>query len=200
MDLIGLTGGVGMGKTTAADLLGRRGIKIIDTDAIAREVVEPGQPALVEIQNAFGAALVGADGRLRRADLARMVFADDAARHRLESILHPRIRQVWQARVAELSGQGQRLAVVVIPLLFETDAAPNFTATVCVACSMRSQHERLSARGWTPPQIEQRIRAQWPIEKKIAAADFVLWTEGPLAIVDQQWDRILAAKPFLPAA
>src|ERR1041385_6459689 len=90
----GLTGGIGMGKSTAADLLRGRGFPVVDSDIIAREIVEPGQPALAEVRQVFGAEIVGADGRLRRDELARRVFGDSEARRRLEAILHPRIRAI----------------------------------------------------------------------------------------------------------
>src|SRR5437899_8502578 len=92
----GLTGGIGMGKSTAADLLRKRGLPVVDSDVIARQAVEPGQPALAEIRQLFGAEMVGDDGRLRREELARRVFADAESRRKLEAILHPRIRAVWQ--------------------------------------------------------------------------------------------------------
>ena len=192
MKLIGLTGGVGMGKSTASELLAARGVPVVDTDVLAREVVEPGQAALMEIGNVFGAELIGADGRLRRDELARRVFADDVRRKQLEAIVHPRIRERWQATVAQWRKEGCPLAAVVIPLLFETGAAAEFDVIVCVACSAPSQMERLLARGWTRAQSEQRIAAQWPMEKKIALAHYVIWTEAALEAHAEQLDRILA--------
>ncbi len=191
MKLIGLTGGIGMGKSTAGDLLRQRGVPVMDTDALAREVVELGQPALVEIQRAFGADIVGADGLLCREELARRVFADAAERARLEAIVHPRIRERWLAQVAVWRAAGEPLGVVIIPLLFETNAAAHFDFIVCVACSAATQRERLRARGWSTDQIEQRINAQWPMEKKIAAAHAVIWTEAGLDVHAEQLDRLL---------
>jgi dephospho-CoA kinase len=191
MKLLGLTGGVGMGKSTAARLLAEMGAAVIDTDLIARKIVEPEEPALREIRDCFGADVIGPDGRLRRAELARRVFADPEARRRLEAILHPRIRGVWQSRVEGWRQADVKLAVVVIPLLFETEAAPAFDATLCVACSLATQRSRLLDRGWTGDQISQRVQAQWTIERKIGAADFVTWTEGALAIHAEQLRRIV---------
>src|ERR1035441_6505066 len=99
MKVLGLTGGVGMGKSTSAQLLRDRGVRVVDTDDLARQVVEPGQPALAEVLAVFGPEIVGPDGRLRRNELARLVFADPAARRQLEAILHPRIRVLWRAQV-----------------------------------------------------------------------------------------------------
>jgi dephospho-CoA kinase len=179
-----------MGKSTAADWLGRRGCSIIDTDIVAREIVEPGQPALAEIRSVFGEAMVDANGQLRRSALAERVFADPEARRKLESILHPRIRAVWQARMVGWSKEGREIAVVVIPLLFETEAAPGFAATICIACSAGTQFQRLRARGWTEEQIRRRNQAQWPIEKKMAMADYVAWSEGRLEVLEGQLGRI----------
>ncbi|MGO9586446.1 MAG: dephospho-CoA kinase [Limisphaerales bacterium] len=190
MKLFGLTGGIGMGKSTAAGFLRRRGAQIVDTDELARQLVEPGQPALSEIQAAFGKKIVASDGQLRRDELARIVFSDAAARKKLEAILHPRIRERWLARVEIWRGENRALAIVVIPLLFETRAESHFDKTICVACSTATQRERLLARGWTPEQIQQRLAAQWPVEQKISRADFVVWTEGALDAQARQIERI----------
>ena len=118
MIVLGLTGGIGMGKSTCAQLLRQRAVPVVDTDGLARRVVEPGQPAQAEILAAFGQQMLGADGQLRRDELARLVFADLDARRRLESILHPRIRELWRAQAESWRAENHALAVVVIPLLF----------------------------------------------------------------------------------
>ncbi len=202
MKVCGLTGGVGMGKSTAAQFLRQHGAQVVDTDELARQLVEPGQPALMEIQTAFGKSVVAPDGRLRRDALAQIVFSDPAARKRLEAILHPRIRERWLAQIEAWRaapnrsdggrGENRALAVVVIPLLFETQAESAFDKIICVACSAATQRERLLARGWTPVQIRQRLAAQWPIEQKIARADFVVWAEGAPDTCAQQIERIIA--------
>ena len=126
MKLFGMTGGIGMGKTTAGDLLRRRGVAVVDTDLIARQVVEPGQPALLEIKTTFGAQMLQPDGRLNREALAHKVFADASARGALEAMLHPRIREIWQAEVEGWRRQDLPVGVVIIPLLFETGSAALF--------------------------------------------------------------------------
>ena len=191
MKVLGLTGGVGMGKSACAQLLLARGVPVIDTDELARQLVEPGQPALDEIQKTFGADVIDTDGRLRRGELARVVFANPEARKTLEGILHPRIRQLWHAKVEGWRKERHSVGVVVIPLLFETDAQRELESTICVACSTIVQYQRLSGRNWSAAQIQQRIQAQWPIEKKMAAADYVIWTEGTLDLHASQLDRIL---------
>ena len=191
MKLFGLTGGVGMGKSTADGLLRERGVDVVDTDLLARALVEPGQPALAEIQAAFGGDMVDAQGRLRRDALARRVFGDAAERKELESILHPRIRVLWERQVETWRAEGRPRAVVVIPLLYETAAAALFDAVICVACSAATQRPRLRARGWDDGQISQRINAQWPVEKKMELANYVVWTEGGLEAHASQLERII---------
>jgi len=191
MKICGLTGGVGMGKSTAAEILRQRGAQVVDTDEIARQLVQPGEPALTEIQNQFGKNLLTAAGRLDRDKLAGIVFSDATARRQLEAILHPRIRQHWLALVERWRMEDHPLAVVVIPLLFETQAESFFEKIICVACPENSRRERLQARGWDPEQINGRIAAQMPVTEKIGRADFVIWTEGVLQNHSQQVDAIL---------
>jgi dephospho-CoA kinase len=191
MKVIGLTGGVGMGKSACAELMRARRIPVVDTDDLARQVVQPGQPALAEVREAFGPEVIGPDGTLSRRELARRVFSDPAARARLEAILHPPIRALWREQVERWRDEGHALAVVVIPLLFETGAEKEVDATICVACSGATQQERLRSRRWPPEQIEQRLQAQWPVEKKLALATYVIWSEGSLDLHAEQLDRIL---------
>ncbi|HTA94850.1 MAG TPA: dephospho-CoA kinase [Verrucomicrobiae bacterium] len=192
MKLCGLTGGVGMGKSTAAGFFLQRGARLIDTDEIARELVRPGQPALAEIKKEFGEGIISSIGELKRAELAQIVFTDTVARKKLEAILHPRIREHWLAQIEIWRKEDCPLAVVVIPLLFETQAESQFDKIICVACSAKTRRERLLARKWTSEQINQRIAAQMPVEEKIARADFVVWTDGDLDAHARQLDRILA--------
>jgi dephospho-CoA kinase len=192
MKVCGLTGGVGMGKSTAARLFREHGAQVVDTDELARQLVQPGRPALADIQAAFGKKVIGPAGELKRAELAQIIFADANARRELEAILHPRIREQWLAQIETWRGEDRPLAVVVIPLLFETRAESHFDKIICVACSAAAQRERLLARGWTPEQIQQRIAAQMPVEQKIARADFVVWTGGALDAHARQIERILS--------
>jgi dephospho-CoA kinase len=191
MILCGLTGGVGMGKSTAAAFFQARDVKMVDTDQLARELVQPGQPALAEIQSAFGDKVMASDGQLRRGELANIVFSNPAARKTLEAILHPRIRESWLEQVQNWRNENCPLAIVVIPLLFETQAESHFNKMICVACPENSRRERLLSRRWSREQIEWRIAAQMPIADKITRSDFVIWTEGDLEIHSRQVDCIL---------
>jgi dephospho-CoA kinase len=193
MKLFGVTGGIAMGKTTAGDLLRQQGVSVIDTDIIARQLVEPGQPALAEILQKFGPRMLLPDGRLDREQLARHVFSHPAARIDLEAILHPRIQNVWMSEADAWRAAGRACGAVIIPLLFETKAAPMFDATVCVACSASTQARRLAERGWDATQSKQRLKAQWTAERKIAQSDFVVWTDTTLEVHAAQLQRLLSA-------
>lgn len=190
MKTFGLTGGIGMGKSTAAQWLQSRGIAVVDTDELSRAVVEPGQPALREVEEAFGRGVIGPDGQLRREELARIVFADTSARKKLETILHPRIRQLWLSQLGKWREENRAVAVVVIPLLFETGAEKEFDAVVCVACSAATQQERLRSRGWTDDSIRSRNAAQLPVDQKMERSNYVAWTEGELDVLHRQLERI----------
>ncbi|HXI53800.1 MAG TPA: dephospho-CoA kinase [Candidatus Saccharimonadales bacterium] len=192
MILLGLTGGIGMGKSTAAGLFERRGVLVVDTDELAREVVAPGEPALAEVRRLFGAEVIGPEGALRRDVVARIVFNAPEKRRELEAVLHPRIRDRWRARVEQWRREGRPWAMVVIPLLFETGAAAEFDAVICVACTPASQAQRLGERGWTPAECAQRIAAQWPVQQKMDRSRFVIWTEPDLDVHAAQVERILA--------
>jgi dephospho-CoA kinase len=186
----GLTGGIGMGKTACAGLLRQRGVRVVDTDDLARDLVQLGQPALQEIAAAFGASCLDETGQLRRDILADLVFNDADARKQLESILHPRIADAWAAQLNQWQREGASRAVVVIPLLFETAAESQFDAIVCVACSAATQHSRLMGRGWSGAKIARREAAQMPIEQKIARAHQVIWTEGSMDAHAEQMVRV----------
>ena len=181
-----------MGKTTLGGLFGQAGWSVADSDLLAREVVEPGQPALAEIRIRFGAEMIDAEGCLRRERLAECVFSDPARRRELEAILHPRIRERWHAQCLQWRHEGRAGAVVVVPLLFEVASEKEFDRVLCVACSGATQQRRLRERGWSDAHIAQRLQAQWPIEKKMGLADFVLWSEGGPDVLRAQWTRVVA--------
>lgn len=182
---IGITGGPGCGKSTAADLFARLGYAVIDADLLAREAVAPGKPAARAIRQEFGPDFFEPDGSLRREDLARLVFADESARLRLNAIVHPEVRSLWQSFAADAAAAG-RPGAVIIPLLFESHLENHFAATVCVGCSPQTQHGRLRARGWDDPMIQMRIAAQWPLPEKCRLATLVIWNDGTLDLLRDQ--------------
>jgi dephospho-CoA kinase len=191
MKLLGVTGGVGMGKSTVGALLLARGVPVIDTDQLARQLVEPGQPALSEIAGFFGPQVLSPDGRLNRKALASQVFGDAEKRAHLEAILHPRIRSAWMDEARRWQESGRAVGAVIIPLLYETKAETSFDYVVCVACLAASQVERLRQRGWSSAETEQRLQALWPVEEKMTRADFVVWTDTRPDAVAAQLDKIL---------
>ncbi|MCX7868265.1 dephospho-CoA kinase [Limisphaera sp. VF-2] len=192
MERIGLTGGLGMGKSTVAGMFAARGLPVVDTDQLARQVVEPGQPAWEEILQTFGRDIAHPDGRLNRSELARRVFRNPEARRRLEAITHPRIRERWHQQMAAWEAAGVARAMVVIPLLYEVGAEAELDRVVCVACQKDTQWERLRARGWSEEEIQLRLAAQWPVEEKMARAHHVIWTEGSLSATEAQVEHLLA--------
>ncbi|MBL67569.1 MAG: dephospho-CoA kinase [Verrucomicrobiales bacterium] len=183
--ILGLTGGIGMGKTTVARLLGKAGWPVVDSDDLARDVVRPDQPALEEIRRIFGDEFIQTDGRLDRAKMAEHVFRDSLARECLEGIIHPRVRESWQESIAGWR-KARQGGVVVIPLLFEVGAESNFDAVLCVACTAETQMARLRERGWGDTQVRQRMEAQLGIETKMDRSDHVLWNEGEIEALEVQ--------------
>ncbi|MFI7488178.1 dephospho-CoA kinase [Micromonospora echinaurantiaca] len=192
---VGLTGGIGSGKSAVAARLAERGAVVIDSDRIAREVVAPGTEGLAEIVAAFSERVLDADGALDRRALGAVVFADEAARRRLEAITHPRVR----ARTAELAAAAGPDAIVVndVPLLVEVGLAPTYHLVVVVETDVALRLERLARdRGMERAEAERRIAAQADDARRRAAADVLLSNDGSLAdlhaAVDALWyDRLL---------
>jgi dephospho-CoA kinase len=187
---VGLTGGIASGKSMVAEELAARGAVIIDADLLAREVVEPGTPALAAIIGRFGPKVVR-DGQLDRARLAQIVFADPLARNDLERIVHPAVR----ARAAELERAAGDAAVVVhvIPLLVETGQHQDFDLVVTVDADHETQIQRLILRnGFSRAEAESRIAAQASREDRKRAADVVLDNTGSLAQLREQIDALWA--------
>ena len=188
---IGLTGGIGMGKSTVSEFLVQHRMPIIDTDQLARQVVEPGQPALDDIVDAFGQDILNSDGSLNRQALGAIVFNNPEQLATLNAITHPRIRLAWEAFLEAQESAGQSAACVIIPLLFETGTESAFDHILCTACSPETQNQRLLSRGWSPQHIAQRIDSQWPVARKISLSHFLLWNDGSLECLHQQISMIL---------
>jgi dephospho-CoA kinase len=193
MSVVGITGGIGMGKSTVASMLSDSGREIVDTDVIARKLTVANGDAMSEILSTFGPQVIAPDGGLNRAAMADRIFNRSEDRLRLESILHPQIRRAWQDRVSLLRNRKSEAIFVVIPLLFETSAEQEFDHIVCVACSTSDQQDRLRDRGFSESHSEARIRAQWDIEKKIGLSDTVVWTSCRMKITQQQVGETLGS-------
>jgi dephospho-CoA kinase len=178
MRVLGLTGGIGSGKTTVGEMFARLGAEIVDADQLARDVVEPGQPALDEIVERFGPDILRADGRLDRAKLGRIVFADAAARESLNAITHPPIAQRMEAAVSQRQGR-PGLVILVIPLLYENARTGLVEKVIVVWVDPQTQLRRLLERGeLTDEQARQRIAAQLPLDEKRRLADHVIDNTG----------------------
>jgi dephospho-CoA kinase len=175
---IGLTGGIASGKSMVADQFAALGAGIVDTDALARELVEPGSAALAEIVSEFGNGIVGADGRLDRPALRRQVFADADRRRRLEAILHPRIRE---AALARADASGSPYVIVVVPLLFETGFDRLVDRTLAVDCPESVQLDRLIRRdGVAADEARAVLAAQLSRPQRTRAADDVIDNGGAI--------------------
>ncbi len=193
---VGLTGGVGSGKSTVADLLATHGAVVIDADVLAREVVQPGTPGLKALVARFGTDILTADGSLDRPALARIVFADDRARADLNAIVHPLVAR----RSAELMAGLPEAAVVVydVPLLVENDLAGGFDVIVIVEADADRRVRRLVRRGLTDDDARARIAVQATDEQRRAVADEIIRNDGSrqelVAAVDALWTRLTGAR------
>jgi dephospho-CoA kinase len=189
---IGLTGGIGSGKSTVSRLLAERGAVIVDADAIAREVVEPGTPGLAAVVEAFGAGILAADGSLNRPALAAVVFADPGARRTLDAIVHPLVR----ARAIEIAAAAPPDAVVVndVPLLAETGQASSYDVVLVVETDPGTRIARLVQRGLTAEDARARIAVQATDEQRRAIADVVLDNSGTPEQLAAQVERFWAER------
>lgn len=194
---VGLTGGIGSGKSAVSARLGERGARVVDADLLAREVVEPGTPGLAEVVAAFGDGVLTPDGSLDRPALGRVVFGDDDARLRLNAILHPRIRAATAAAVARAESDGARVVVHDVPLLVEVGLADGYDEVVVVMASEASRLDRLvRLRGMDEAEARSRMAAQATDDQRRAAATVLLDNDGTLeqlhAQVDALWERLVS--------
>jgi len=174
--LVGLTGGIGSGKSTVAEHFGALGAGVVDTDRIAHELTVATSPVLAEIRAAFGAAVIGADGALDRAGMRALVFADASARARLESILHPRIREAMLERARRLVCP---YVILVVPLLLETGQEELMDRVLVVDCPVSMQVARVQGRsGLSEAEIDRIIASQASREARLARADDVIDNSG----------------------
>ncbi|SPT52384.1 Dephospho-CoA kinase [Actinomyces bovis] len=186
--LVGLTGGIGSGKSTVARMLADKGAFVVDADALARQVLAPGSLALAEVREQFGDQVFYPDGSLNRGALGRVVFADESARARLEAITLPRISAAAQQRLAQ-ARVGQ-VAVYDVPLLVEQRLAEQFDVVVVVEASAANRLARLDARGLSREEALARMANQASDAQRRAVADVVLDNSGTLAALQEQVDRL----------
>ncbi len=189
--VIGLTGGISSGKSTVAAMLRERGAAVVDADVVARQVVEPGQPALDEIRARFGDEVLDADGRLDRKRLGERVFGDAAARAALNAITHPRIAAASQAEIARWAARGAQVVFYEAALLIENGLHRGLDATIVVAAPADVQLERLRARdGLDEAGARARLAAQLPLAQKVAVATWVIDNGGDLEQTRAQLERV----------
>jgi dephospho-CoA kinase len=186
-----LTGGIATGKSYCIGRFAALGVPVIDADRLARDAVLPGSPGLAAIAARFGSGVLQPDGTLDRSALARIVFADRSARADLEAIIHPEVYRRIQEWTVNLP-PATPVAVADIPLLFETGHQHEFDRVIVCACPPEEQIHRLMSRdGLSEADAGARLAAQWPIEEKVARADFVIRTDGSYADTDLQVSTIL---------
>jgi dephospho-CoA kinase len=189
--VVGLTGGIGSGKSAVAELFAQRGITVVDTDTIAHTLTAPGGGAMAAIRAEFGDAAAGADGALHRAAMRAMVFADPSARKRLEAILHPLIRAESERQIAHKPA-GSAYAILMVPLLIESgDYRKRVNRIAVVDCAESTQIERVVSRsGLARSEIERILAAQATRAERLAAADDVIDNDGALAGLAPQIERL----------
>ncbi len=188
---VALTGGIATGKSYVLEQFRDRGVPCLDADALAHGVTSAGTEATSAIAARFGDDVLAADGAVDRAKLGRIVFGDPAARRELEAIVHP---AVYRAIVSGLRGfellGGYALAVVDVPLLFETGRDGDFDRVIVTVCPPAMQIARLVTRGMSDEDARQRLAAQWPTVEKVSRADFVIRTDGTFEETDRQVDEV----------
>lgn len=204
--IVGLTGGIGGGKSAAAAFFAELGAAVVDTDVIAHELTAEGGAAMEAIRGAFGASVIAADGSLDRTSMRRLVFNDAAAKGRLESILHPLIRAASRLRCDEALAQGAPYAVLVVPLLVESGGyRERVSRVVVVDCAESSQIQRVMARsGLSREEVQRIMAAQATRTERLAAADDILNNDTDISalraqIADLHWKYLILAEKSPPA-
>ncbi len=197
MYVIGLTGGIGSGKSTVADMLEEKGAVVLSADQLGHEVYVPGRPAWQEVVDAFGRDIVAADGSIDRKKLGAIVFSDPQGRERLNAITHPRMKEMMQQRLAELAAEGTAVAVLEAALLLDA-GWDDLTDEVWVTAAPAALAAQRTAErtGLTREEVLARIRAQMSNEERVRRADVVIDTDCSLEEtrqqVEREWSRLLA--------
>ncbi len=187
---LGITGGIGCGKTTVGKILQQLGWNVIDTDAIGRELLRSDEEIISMILSLWP-VVRSCDGTINRKALADIVFTNRDALETLNQITHPKIRKLWKQQRDILRKAGSPTAVI-IPLLHEVRAAKEFDAVVCVGCTSTTQIHRLQQRGWSLQEIHLRLRAQFSVQQKAENSDYLLWNDGDLRCLHKQISTLLS--------
>ena len=189
---VGLTGGIASGKSTVGRMFGELGCKVIDSDRITRELFEPGNPVNAKVTETFGPRVLASDGSINRAVLAELVFQNPDQRQKLNSIVHPAIKQRQNAFLSQAAADDARaIGIVEAALIVEVGTYRDYDKLIVVTCSPNVQRERLRERsGLTAEQIESRIASQMPMEEKVKVADFVIDNSGDIGSTRQQVEEV----------
>ena len=192
MLIVGLTGGIGAGKSTVAEYFSSLGATVIDADQLARMAIQPGSTGFAEVEKRFGKEVI-VDGKINRQRLAALVFTDESARRDLEAIIHPRVQAMFADAVNEI--EDDEILIYEIPLLVETGAVEKFDYIITVEADLDLRKERLLARGLSPEQIDKRIASQASQQAREAVADAVIRNDGDedelLRQVENLWEGVL---------
>lgn len=187
MRWIGLTGGLGTGKSTVSESLRKAGIPVVDADRIAKEVVEKGSPGLQQVVQAFGPDILNSQGEMERTRMAGLVFSDPKKLQKLESILHPLVQAEVRSQRQWLEDQHHTWAVYDVPLLFEKNLQAQFDEIILVTCDEAQQWERIRKRnGWKDEEIQKRLQAQWPLANKQKLSHHILENNGTLEQLEKK--------------
>jgi len=190
---VGLTGGIGTGKSTTLELWREAGATVIDADELAHRALTPDTPTWQGVVRTFGKGILSADNTVNRALLGDIVFADATKREALNHIIHPAVERMWGEAIEQLQREGRaEYVVLAIPLLYEVAAESQFDCVVVVGCSGPTQLARCRRKGLSDARARARIGAQWPLPAKMDRADFVIWNDGTLAVLHRQAEIIWA--------
>ncbi|MHB8573122.1 MAG: dephospho-CoA kinase [Candidatus Dormibacteria bacterium] len=194
MRILGLTGGMGSGKSTVGRMLAALGAELVDTDQLAREAVLPGTPALAALVAEFGREVLLPDGSLDRRRLAEVAFRDPTHTERLNAITHPEVRRLFRERMSVLAAAGAEVVVVEVPLLYEVGFDQLVESVIVVTTDDTTQAARLAAAGFSLEDARRRIAAQMPLSEKVARAGHVIDNSGDLTATESQvrelWERL----------
>ncbi|MEX0323461.1 MAG: dephospho-CoA kinase [Puniceicoccaceae bacterium] len=184
---IGLTGGIGCGKSTALTFFRQCGAEVMETDALVRDMLSSDPELISEVEAVFGEEVIDCEGIVDRAKLAAKVFHNSEALASLESLIHPRVRNHWMRAL----GESHPVLIVEIPLLFEKDLQEHFTLTICLSSHPELQEQRLKARGMSESQIQYRKERQFSLEEKMRRADIILHNNGSLEHLKEQVEQVM---------
>ena len=189
---VGLTGGMGCGKSSLASILRTLGEVVIDADQLVHQALDPVAPCFTRIVELFGSEIVSENGLIDRKKLSERVFSDSDLLQKLEQVLHPEVRRQVQEKKEQLIHSGVKRAFYDVPLLFEKKMEDQFDKIIVISCSEEAQYRRLKDRnGWTEEEIRKRLSFQWPLQEKEKKADLVLDNEGSLQDLEQKVKDLL---------